>query len=331
MPRTWSAEEEQWLRENYHKGTINDTLAAFQERFGYHHSKQATFVKANHMGLHKDGHAKERNVPATVHMRWSSPRFAEHKAWMLEHDKGESVFRTIDEFEKEFGIRLNRSQVSLFRSSYGTCKRVSHGGGKPALPIGTERPGKDGFIKVKVKMYPDVPQTKDNWKFKHHLVWEQANGRPVPDDCVVLFADKDRRNFDPGNLVAIPRKYVGQLNNDHLPDYHDRDTLLACIALCDLRGAVLDAKAKAIRTCQVCGREFVPPEKTRQYRDPVQTCGDCLAMGRKAMGSADVGRGVCAVCGNEFVKGRRNQRRCSDCIARKPKWSVVRHKEAASR
>lgn len=324
--RTWSAEEEEWLRENYHEGTINDTLARFEEEFGYHHSKQATFVKANKMGLKKDRHAKERKVPAKNIMRWSSPRFAEHKAWMLEHDRGESVFRTIDEFEKEFGIRLNRSQVSLFRSTYGTCKRISHGGGKPALPVGTERPWKDGYIKVKVKMYPDVPQTKDNWRFKHYIVWEEANGRPVPEGCTVVFADKDRRNFDPDNLVAIPRKYVGQLNNDHLPSYHDRDTLLACIALCDLRSGLLDAQASVPRKCKVCGEEFVPDPKTREYRTPVATCPECIAAGHKYAGERNAGQGACAICGREFTKKNKRQRRCPECIATRPRWAVEAHK-----
>lgn len=331
MPRTWSLEEEEWLRENYHEGTINDTLAAFEDKFGYHHSRQATFMKANKMGLKKDTHHKERKVPATAHMRWSSPKFAEHKAWMLEHDKGESVFRTIEEFENEFGIRLNRSQVSLFRSTYGTCKRVSHGGGRPVLPIGTERAWKDGYIKVKVKMYPDVPCTKDNWKFKHWIVWEEANGKPVPDGWTVMFADKDKRNFDPDNLVALPKKYVCQLNNDHLPDYHDRDSLLACVALCDLREAVLDAQAEKPRECKICGEMFVPDPKTRAYRTPVVTCPDCIAAGRKYAGVRNAGRGVCCICGEEFTKTRKNQRRCPECIAKKPKWSPDRHMEMESR
>jgi hypothetical protein len=88
--------------------------------------------------------------------------------------------------------------------------------------------GKDGYIMVKVAEWPSVPQSKDNWKFKHVLAWEQANGRELPEAHVVMFADHDKRNFDPGNLVAVPRKYIVRLNSPDMPDYHDRDTLLAC-------------------------------------------------------------------------------------------------------
>ena len=272
MTRTYTPVEEAWLRENYHSGTINDTLDAFEREFGRRPSKQGIFVKANNMGLRKDKHSKERSYKSQKAMRWSSPEFEREREWMLANDTGESVFATIDAFEKEFGIRLTRYQVSLFRSTHGTQRRVSHGGGKPSKPVGSERLGKDGYLMVKVKEWPDKPCTKDNWRFKHHIVWEQANGRPVPEGWAVLFADRDKRNFDPDNLVALPRKYIAQLNNDNLPSYSDRDTLLACVALCDLRSATLKAECRP-RKCKSCGTEFEPRSANQK------TCDACLGRG----------------------------------------------------
>ena len=205
--------ETEWLRENYHAGTINDTLDAFEREFGRRPSRQGMFVKANKMGLRKDRHGGERSARAQKRMRWSSPEFEMEREWMIANDTDESVFGTIDAFEKEFGIRLTRYQVSLFRSTYGTSKRVSHGGGKPNKAVGSTRMGKDGYLMVKVREWPDVPCSKDNWRFLHHVVWEESNGRPLPDGWTVLFADRDKSNFDPDNLVAIPRKYICQLNN----------------------------------------------------------------------------------------------------------------------
>ena len=83
--------EESWLRRNYRKGTINDTVDAFEEAFGRRPSKQALFVKANNMGLHKDKHGEERRHKAQKTMRWSSKEFERERNWMLENDKGESV------------------------------------------------------------------------------------------------------------------------------------------------------------------------------------------------------------------------------------------------
>lgn len=283
MTRAYTPAEEAWLVENYHAGTINDTLDAFEREFGRRPSKQALFVKCNKMGLRKDRHYDERRQRSQKTMRWSSPEFERERNWMLSNDSCESVFATIEAFEREFGVRLTRSQVSLFRSTYGTGRRVSHGGGKPNRPVGSERVGKDGYLMVKVREWPDVPCSKDNWRFKHHVAWEEANGRAVPEGWTVLFADRDKRNFDPDNLVAIPRKYIGQLNNPDLPSYSDRETLEACIALCDLRSAVRDA-GNSRRICKVCGAVFEPTEQQKAYTKPVNTCQACLKAGRKWRG-----------------------------------------------
>lgn len=282
----WTEAETAWLREHYAEGTINDTLAAMEREFGRTHGKRGVFVKAHKLGLTKARHSAERYQPAQVRVRWSEPAFAEMREWMLENDTGESVFGTIDAFEKEFGVRMNRSQVSRFRSTYGTSRRKSHGGGKPNRPVGSERTGKDGYIMVKVKEWPDVPCTKDNWRFKHHVVWEQANGRELPEGWTVFFADRDTRNFDPANLVALPRTYIGMLNNPGLPcsGYTDADTLRASIAWCDLHMAVRGAEMGLARTCGVCGRPFRPTDKQQKYTKPVQTCPDCLAAGHKSKG-----------------------------------------------
>lgn len=326
MTRTYTPAEEAWLREHYHEGTINDTLDAFEGEFGRRPTKQAMFVKCNKMGLRKDKHSSERYVPAEARIRWSEDRFADMREWMLENDRGESVFATIDAFEAEFGIRLNRAQVSRFRSVYGTSRRTSHGGGKPSKPVGSERMGKDGYIMVKVREWPTVPQTKDNWRFKHWVEWERANGQPVPNGWTVFFADGDKRNFDPDNLVALPRKYIGQLNNPELPKYRDRETLMACVALCNMRTAVKDAEASRPRECAVCGATFTPTERQREYRTPVQTCPECLAAGRKAKGERRGAWAECVVCGQRFRRERRDQSRCPECIAEKPKHSPGQHR-----
>lgn len=326
MTRTYTADEEAWLRDHYPEGTIDDTLDAFEREFGRRPSKQAIFVKANKMGLRKKQHYDERHVPKQKTMRWSSPEFEREREWMLANDVGESVFGTIDAFEREFGVRLNRNQVSLFRSTYGTGRRVSHGGGKPSKPVGSERLGKDGYIMVKVKEWPDKPCSKDNWRFKHHVEYEKAYG-PIPEGHVVLFADKDRRNFDPANLVAVPRKYICQLNNPELPGYHDRDSLLACIALCDLRSKLMDVENERPRECAVCGATFTPTREQRSQPNPVQTCPDCLAAGKRARGRRGDGQPtVCAVCGEVFAREMRTQRRCPACKAAMPNYGVDQHR-----
>lgn len=312
--------EEAWLRENWGRRDVRTVSARFAEAFGRDPGPCALRCKAQRMGLGRQAKTDhvERCRRAERTVRWS--REPVMTAWMLENDNG-SVPATIEAFEAEFGFRLTRGQVSLFRSSHGTTQRPSHGGGRSPLPIGTVRESKDGFLKVKVRGRASVGQSKDDWEFVHVRAWEQANGRKLPADHNVLFADHDRRNFDPGNLVAVPRRIVAVLNGG--PAWHDRGSLEACVALAKLKVGIHEADASRERTCKVCGRRFVVSGKRRAYGKLPSTCPDCLAEGRRWRGEpSPKGTGICKVCGREFTKERGSQVRCRGCIADRPTWSA---------
>lgn len=63
-------------------------------------------------------------------------------------------------------------------------------------PVGTEITDTDGYLKVKVA-------EPNRWRYKQHLVWEEANGRPMPKGMVLRFLDGDKTNCAPDNLVLI--------------------------------------------------------------------------------------------------------------------------------
>lgn len=67
-----------------------------------------------------------------------------------------------------------------------------------AKPIGYEAMDAHGYIKVKVKGCKTL-------RFKHHVVWEQANNAVIPKGHIVRFIDGDHTNFDPSNLVCLSR------------------------------------------------------------------------------------------------------------------------------
>jgi len=142
-------------------------------------------------------------------------------------------------------------------------------------PIGFERVNRDGYIEVKVRdSISDGPQPRVpgkyncNYRFKHHVVWEQAHGEPVPDGCNVVFADGDKRNFDPDNLVAIPRSVWSTIMRNGM-EYYDAESLAACANLAKLYQSIRAAE-NAPRACRSCGAEFEP-------RYPHQrTCDVCL-------------------------------------------------------
>lgn len=317
--RAWTPEMEAWLAEAYpteHEGWI---VAELARRFGREVSVPALRTKAWRMGLAK----APRTVPehAARRVRWSVE--PEMDAWMRGHDTGQSPSLLSRQFGARFGFPLSRAQVGLWRSSNGRSG-PSHGGGRPLLPVGSERDTGKGYVLVKVAERAAVPQSKDNWVPKQVLAWERENG-PLPDGHVILFADRDHGNLDPENLVAVPKRLVGLLNGPSSPGWRDAGTLRAAMAWCELHSGLCAAEAERPRRCGVCGREFTPPPESRHdARRLVRTCPECLAAGRKAPASARgaVAVRTCAVCGREFGATRANQRRCPECIARHPKWSA---------
>ena len=137
--------------------------------------------------------------------------------------------------------------------------------------VGYERvDSKDGYIYVKVK---DTPQKQepgsfnDNFRPKHHVVYEQAHG-PIPGGCVVAFADHDMRNFDPGNLVAVPRSLWCVIKHRKL-QYWDAESLRLCMKIAEVDKARYAAQTRP-RKCKRCGREFKP--RFAGHR----TCDVCL-------------------------------------------------------
>lgn len=110
-------------------------------------------------------------------------------------------------------------------------------------PIGYERVDKDGYIVVKVLdsaihgVQPKEPgKFNRNYRFKHHVVWEEANGMPVPPKTMIVFADHDNRNFDPDNLVAVPRSVWSVINTLKVP-YWNRESLEAAMNSAKLSSA----------------------------------------------------------------------------------------------
>ena len=197
MSAKWSEAENDWLRRRYGREHMPRLLAEFEREFGRATTAGAVFQKAHKMGLTNNAAKAPQRAVRAVHWR-SEP---EMQAWMLEHDDGQAIPELSAQFAEEFGFPLSRPQISLWRASNGRNTRISHGGRRP-LPVGAERydEGK-GYVLVKVAESPTVPQSKDNWRLKHVVEYERAHG-PVPDGCNVVMANRNPRDFSPGNLIA---------------------------------------------------------------------------------------------------------------------------------
>lgn len=78
-------------------------------------------------------------------------------------------------------------------------------------PIGHERVSADDILQRKVT---DTGNTNRDYVAVHKLIWEEHNG-PVPAGHIVVFKDRNRRNFDPANLECISRGENAKRNSIH--------------------------------------------------------------------------------------------------------------------
>lgn len=158
MPRAYTADELAWLRERYSSCGLRAVEDEFEERFGYRRTRQALACKAHQLGLHVSKASGVAKSGCERKVFWS--REPEMTAWMLAHDTGR-VGDTVDAFEAEFGFRLTKAQVTLFRQTHGTSSRrgCNNRWGDKTPPVGTERVSK-GYVVVKVAERPTVPGSK---------------------------------------------------------------------------------------------------------------------------------------------------------------------------
>lgn len=297
----WSPEEEAWLSAHYGESDAKEVTRDLNERFGRSRSVGAVLQKANEMGLSRPMDLERRRGADRV-VRWSSE--PEMAAFMRDNDKG-SRAAVIRKFQERFGIRLTPEQVSAYRAFAGTQSKKgrTHAQDWHRVPVGTERVSK-GYVVVKVQENPSRPGSKDNWRLKQVVAWEKANGMPVPAGHMVMFADRDRENFDPENLVAVPRCLIGAMNGG--PKWHDRESLEAAVALARLRCGLADAVRRGA-VCGVCGREFEPDLNVGANRQ--RTCRECLDKGLRS--PKDYGVRTCPQCGRSFRARSARSEYCS--------------------
>jgi len=302
MGTRWTEAEDADMRALYGSTKNSELAAIISVRHGNDRTEQAVDMRARTLGLRKrEGYVKPQ--PA----KFWTPERAE---WLKAYVPGHSERETVDAFEREFGVRPTLTSVKNAKQRFGLKSGTVGGRFEPGQepfnkgktwdeymdpdaqercratqfkkgelcgiaaeqvkPIGYEREDPDGYVFVKVK---DTPQGKlnDNFRAKHHVVWEAANGKPVPPSTMIVFADHDNHNFDPDNLVAVPRSVWACIKRAKL-DYSDRATLETAMAI----ARVISARYKLERTerpCRRCGEMFEP-------RHPNQrTCDKCL--GRK--------------------------------------------------
>jgi len=163
----------------------------------------------------------------------------EEAEFLREHVKGRGNQELTDLFNAHFDLNLALTQIMDYKKNHklssGLDGRFRPGqepfnkgrkgvflGGNVAeaaqfkmghrpwnyMPVGSERVNDDGYVDIKVA-------DPNKWKGKHIVIWEEHNG-PVPKGHAVIFGDRNKRNFEPDNLILVSRKQLIRMNQSNL-------------------------------------------------------------------------------------------------------------------
>lgn len=297
-----TAEEWAWLEERYPSTPVKPLLNAFEREFGRSLSLGTVYDHMARRGIRRDVGRIEWTPELVGALREAVPGRSSKEA-MAEFEALMGISLTpgqLSSAKNSFGVRsgvnssrfepghvpankgrtwdeMGISAEAQARMRKGQFKRgeVRNRPDGWIKPIGFERIGKDGYVEVKVRdscesgIQPKEPGGFNrNYRMKHHVEWERANGRPVPEGCVIAFADGDRRNFDPANLVAVPRGLWATMQRGGIP-YWDAASLETAMLAARLKQGIAEAERHP-RQCKRCGATF-EPRFARQ-----RTCDRCL-------------------------------------------------------
>lgn len=168
VTRPYTEEQVEWIRENVQGISYDELTRRFNERFRENRTKKGIrgFCRRKGMLNGMTGYFEKGSEPA---------------------NKGKKMQYKSEESRK-------RSQVNTFKPGQ--------------LPVGTMKIGDerlmDGYTYVKVN---DVLKARAhvNWRPKQHLIYEQNHG-PIKEDCIVVFLDNNKQNFDPNNLLMVHKR-----------------------------------------------------------------------------------------------------------------------------
>lgn len=111
------------------------------------------------------------------------------------------------------GGQFNKGHIPFNKGTKGIMKANKTSFKKGNIPtnrkpIGYERVNVDGYTEVKVKQ-PNV------FKLKHRIIYESKYGN-IPAGYKVIFADRDKSNFDINNLILVSNSQELIMNKNNL-------------------------------------------------------------------------------------------------------------------
>ena len=147
----------------------------------------------------------------------------EEKQWLKENIGKEPYAETVKKFNAMFSRGISLNGVRGISDIHALPKY------NPPLPKGAEKTRADGYVHVKVCSKRDGGKKTDNWKRKHRLIYEQANGK-IPDGYVIIFLDGNKQNITLDNLMPASQAEFAYMNRNGLFSSDQNVTMLGLAA-----------------------------------------------------------------------------------------------------
>ncbi|CAM3744887.1 HNH endonuclease signature motif containing protein [Cohnella lubricantis] len=183
------------------------------------------FIRANHLG-----------TPFPELVRLVQDRFGESSAYnqIRAFVHNNKLWNGLDTRIKPGNVPFNKGKPRTWAGGEETRFKKGHRP-KNYMPVGSERINTDGYIDVKIA-------DPNKWTQVHLLIWEAVNG-PIPKGHVVIFADANKFNVHPDNLVLVSRSQLARLNQNHLIKGSAELTKVG-IVIADLKQKISDRRVK---------------------------------------------------------------------------------------
>lgn len=163
MGHKWTEEECQFLKDNVKGITLKELTNRYNKKFNMNLTESAIANRKNKLKLR------------------SGISGGQFEKGHIPANKGKKGYMSQEQYEK--------CKITMFKKGNVPPNRRE---------IGSERIDKDGYVLVKIR---DGYLNK-NWVLKHRLIYEQIHEK-IPKNHKVVFADGNKRNFDPDNLLLV--------------------------------------------------------------------------------------------------------------------------------
>jgi hypothetical protein len=130
--------------------------------------------------------------------------------WLSKNVPGRTYNEITPLFNIRFDTEFTPSQIKRCCNSSG-IKTGRKGHKNNDHKVGTERiiDKRSGIIYIKTSNKPTKGCSKlglaGTWRQKHLIIWEAANGK-VPKGHLIIFADRNKTNFDIENLLLVSKR-----------------------------------------------------------------------------------------------------------------------------